>query len=48
MVNIQGTELYFGDLKCLRRGLCLDAYGPVSFKLDLMIDMTELYILIPV
>ena len=49
-------RIWFSDLKgeCLTwvilksEDLRLDAYEPISFKLVIMIDMTKLYILIPV
>ena len=48
---IQGRELNFGDSKknfVLRLPGIWDTYELISFKLGVMIDMTKLYILIPV
>ena len=50
MINIQGRELGFSDFEenMLKIGLHLDASELISFKFAVMIDMTKLYILIPV
>ena len=50
MIIIQGRELNFSDFEgsMFQIGLCLDTYKLFSFKLDMMIDMTKLYILLPV
>ena len=49
-INIQRRELNFGDSEkiMVKVGLCLDAYELIYFKLSVLIDMTEPYILIPV
>ena len=50
MLYIQGREVNFSDFegnKCTI-GLYLDAYELISFKLGIMMDITKLYILIPV
>ena len=50
MISIQGRELNFGVCKMymFKIGWCLDAYEPISFKFGIMIDITELCILISV
>ena len=50
MSDVQGRQIYFDD--CIKNifkiGFCSDSCEMISFKLGLMIDMTELYLLIPV
>ena len=49
-INIQRKALCCDDYieNACNIGLFLDSYEPVSFKYCVMLDMTELYILIPV
>ena len=48
MITVQGIGIYSGDsLKnIVNNGLRSDAYEPISFKFGLMVDVTNLYILI--
>ena len=48
--NIQGKELYWYDFvkKSLHVGLYSYIYGPISFKLGVMIMTTKFYVLIAV
>ena len=50
MIYFHGNELYlhYFEKTLYKIGLCLDAYELIFFKLGMMIDMTKLYILIPV
>ena len=44
----QRYSLVFYEKNVSRTGLCLDAYESISFKLAIIVDMTELYDLRPV
>ena len=47
VINMQTREVNFGDFKNIsfKIGLQLGTYEPISFKFEMMIDMTSLYIL---
>ena len=51
IINVQGRELYLGN--CMKNimfqtGFGFDIYTPVSFKRCMIINMSRLFILIPV
>ena len=48
-ISIQGRKVSVRDfVKEFNIGLYLNIYGPIPFKRGMMIETTELYILIPV
>ena len=49
-INIQGIKVHLGKFRknIFSIWLYSEACKPISFKLEVMLDMTQLYILIPV